>query len=541
MASRTWLAIVLCCAVWFGYMKWFAPLPPPHTESAEPAETTTGTNSTSSATASSSAKPLGASPGFPGQVLRPITTQSVKTDKFDVAFSAPGGKISEVVLNGYREAISSDSPRISTVSPQLSPYSLATLFTAPELAPLSNKSYVGSQNESVVHFKNEVAGVSLQKEYRVAKDGYFIDSTYTFAFPKASRSDWGYLMVPIGGTSVKYDAKNPLDSWEVVAYQNESVVRKTLDKIKDGEEVLQGNTSWVGFGNRYFATAIINQSQLNPDVVLVRHSDFVGAYLRYPLQTKADQDRLAFSIKVYSGPKDYTDLSKVPGMKQLINYGTFSILAYPLLELLRFFNRFVHNYGIAIILLTLLVRIIFYPLSLKSFRSMRNMQKLQPQIAAIKEKYKDDVQRFNQEQMALFKTHNVNPLGGCLPMLVQMPVFFALYAVLGNSIELFHAPFFGWVHDLSAKDPLYIFPVLMGISMFVQQKMTPTAGMDPTQAKMMMLMPVIFSFIMISLPSGLTIYIFLSTLMGILQQVSMNRERKSAPQLVPVSPTGSAK
>jgi YidC/Oxa1 family membrane protein insertase len=170
------------------------------------------------------------------------------------------------------------------------------------------------------------------------------------------------------------------------------------------------------------------------------------------------------------------------------------------------------------------------------------MQKLQPQIAAIKEKYKDDVQRFNQEQMALFKTHNVNPLGGCLPMLVQMPVFFALYAVLGNSIELFHAPFFGWVHDLSAKDPLYIFPVLMGISMFIQQKMTPAAGMDPTQAKMMLLMPVVFSFIMISLPSGLTIYIFLSTLMGILQQVSMNRERKStAPQLVPVSPNGSAK
>jgi YidC/Oxa1 family membrane protein insertase len=172
---------------------------------------------------------------------------------------------------------------------------------------------------------------------------------------------------------------------------------------------------------------------------------------------------------------------------------------------------------------------------------MKAMQKLQPQINALKEKYKDDAQKFGQEQLALFRAHKVNPAGGCLPILVQLPVFIALYAVLQNSIELFHAPFFGWVQDLSAKDPYYVFPALMGVSMFVQQKMTPAAGMDPTQQKILLLMPVIFSVVMLNLPSGLTAYIFLSTLLGILQQLLMNREqgKDTAPLVTaPQSPSG---
>ena len=158
---------------------------------------------------------------------------------------------------------------------------------------------------------------------------------------------------------------------------------------------------------------------------------------------------------------------------------------------------------------------------------MKAMQRLQPQISALKEKYKDDPAKMQQEQMALFKTHKVNPMGGCLPMLVQLPVFIALYAVLGNSIELFQAPFFGWIQDLSTKDPFYIYPVLMGVSMFVQQKLTPAAGMDPAQQKIMMFMPVLFSAMMINLPAGLTMYIFVSTLLGIMQQVMM-KEKNSA-------------
>jgi YidC/Oxa1 family membrane protein insertase len=257
----------------------------------------------------------------------------------------------------------------------------------------------------------------------------------------------------------------------------------------------------------------------------------MGAYLQYPLIFKDNQNELDLSLQFYIGPKEYTELSKVAGLKRLIDYGTFAFFAYPLLEILRFFHKYViQNYGIAIILLTLLVRGLFYPLSVKSMRSMKEMQKLQPQIASIKEKYKDDPKKLNEEQMALFKAHKVNPAGGCLPMLVQLPVFIALYAVLGNSIELFHAPFFGWIQDLSTKDPLYIYPVLMGLSMFAQQKIAPSAGMDPAQQKIMLVMPVIFSFMMVKLPSGLTLYIFVSTVLGIVQQMALKDKSTVVPQ-----------
>jgi YidC/Oxa1 family membrane protein insertase len=294
--------------------------------------------------------------------------------------------------------------------------------------------------------------------------------------------------------------------------------------------VHQGTTTWSGFGNRYFSTVLINESTINPDVVFTKGSDFTGVILRYPIVPKAGQKEVQFKFTVFSGPKDYAELSKYKGLKSLIDYGTFSFVAYPLLAVLKFFYRLIPNYGIAIILLTIAVRLVFYPLSAKSAQSMKAMQKLQPQLQALREKYKDDMTRFNQEQMALFKTHKVNPMGGCLPMLVQLPVFIALYAVLSNSIELFHAPFFGWIHDLSTKDPFYVFPILMGISMFIQQKMTPTAGMDPLQAKILLAMPVIFSFVMLNLPSGLTIYIFLSTVLGIVQQWLMNREPRNVAQ-----------
>jgi YidC/Oxa1 family membrane protein insertase len=192
----------------------------------------------------------------------------------------------------------------------------------------------------------------------------------------------------------------------------------------------------------------------------VKDSSWTGGVLRFPL-VFGNQSELSFDFKAFAGPKDY-DVLRTEELGGLIDYGFFSFFAFPLLELLRFFYRFVHNYGLAIILLTLLVRILFYPLSLKGYRSMKAMQKLQPQIAALKEKYKDDTQRFGQEQMALFKTHKVNPAGGCLPMLVQLPVFIALYAVLDGLVELFHAPFYFWIKDLIGKRSVLCLPCLDG-------------------------------------------------------------------------------
>ena len=177
------------------------------------------------------------------------------------------------------------------------------------------------------------------------------------------------------------------------------------------------------------------------------------------------------------------------------------------------------NYGISIVILTILMRFLTFPLQYKSFKSMKKMQVIQPELAKIKEKHKENPQKMQQETMALFKKAGANPLSGCLPMLAQMPVFFAFYQVLFTSVELVGAPFYFWISDLSVKDPYYVLPVLMGLAMFLNMKLTPTTTTDPAQKKMMMFMPVIFSVFMLNYPAGLTLYILISTVVGMAQQL----------------------
>jgi YidC/Oxa1 family membrane protein insertase len=214
-----------------------------------------------------------------------------------------------------------------------------------------------------------------------------------------------------------------------------------------------------------------------------------------------------------------------------IHYGWLDVIAKPLVRILQFFHKYVGNYGLAIILLTIVIKIVFWPLSHKSYKSMNRMKKIQPMMKELKEKYKDDRQKMNQELMRLYKTYKVNPAGGCLPMLLQIPVFIGLYEALLGSIELRHASFIPevpftdivWLADLAAKDPLYVSPVLMGLSMFLQQKLSPQAG-DPTQAKIMMFMPVFLTFIFLNFPAGLVVYFITNNLLSMLQQWLMLRK-----------------
>jgi YidC/Oxa1 family membrane protein insertase len=218
--------------------------------------------------------------------------------------------------------------------------------------------------------------------------------------------------------------------------------------------------------------------------------------------------------------KNYDHLLALGDKQHLaVDFGVFGIIAVPILRGLQFFYKYIPNYGVAIIFLTLLIRMLTFPLQYKSFKSMKKMQVLQPELTKLKEKFKDDPQRMQKETMALFKRAGANPLGGCLPLILQMPIFFAFYKVLYEAVELVEAPFMIWIHDLSQKDPYYVLPVLMAISMLLQQKFTPSTTTDDTQKKIMMFMPVVFGFIMKDLPSGLVLYIFVSTLFGILQQM----------------------
>jgi YidC/Oxa1 family membrane protein insertase len=305
-----------------------------------------------------------------------------------------------------------------------------------------------------------------------------------------------------------------------------NIEREDLKKMASSK-TLGPDVSWGGFETKYFIAAMIPQTPSLTTLSLTKDAqNTVSVTLKSPKTLIPPGQTGSTGYSLYLGPKDYSLLSASnAGLENAIDFGDWlKWLAMPLLISLKFiYNNFIHNYGIAIILLTLVIKIIFWPLGNKSYRSMKEMQKLQPKIAEMRDKYKDDKARISQEMMALYKTHKVNPLGGCLPMIIQIPVFFGLYKTLLFAIELRHSPLIWWIQDLSAKDPYYITPIIMGATMFVQQKMTPPAG-DPMQAKIMLFMPVIFTVMFLNFPSGLVIYWLFNNVISIGQQYYINKQ-----------------
>ena len=305
-------------------------------------------------------------------------------------------------------------------------------------------------------------------------------------------------------------------------------------KMKE-DKLLSGRIGWVAYEDDYFISAVIPEDQKEGSFTgRLSSSGIIEAIYVAPSTIVRPLEKVSSGFTLYMGPRDLEILKKTgKKLDQAINFGFWDIIAKPLHFLLRYFNRFAHNYGVSIIILTVLIKIIFWPLSHKSFKSMKEMQKLQPLMAKIREKYKGDREQMQRELMGLYKTYKVNPMGGCLPILIQIPVFFALYRILANSIELRHAPFMLWITDLSAPDrllnfsfsipfmsPPYGIPVLtllMGASMFIQQKMSPAPG-DPAQAKVMMYLPIIFIVMFINLPSGLVLYWLTNNILSIMQQ-----------------------
>jgi YidC/Oxa1 family membrane protein insertase len=234
--------------------------------------------------------------------------------------------------------------------------------------------------------------------------------------------------------------------------------------------------------------------------------------------TVAPQAQKTISAQLFAGPEITSILKQVsPGLELTVDYGVLWPICQPIFWVLKNIHNVIGNWGLAIIFTTLIIKLLFFKLSAASYRSMGNMKKIQPKMEQLKERYGDDKQEFGKAVMELYKREKVNPLGGCLPILVQIPVFIALYYVLLESVELRHAPFMLWIHDLSAKDPYYVLPILMGLSMLVQQKLSP-APPDPVQAKVMMAMPIVFTFLFVQFPAGLVLYWVVNNVLSILQQ-----------------------
>ncbi|MGA1823279.1 MAG: membrane protein insertase YidC [bacterium] len=299
-------------------------------------------------------------------------------------------------------------------------------------------------------------------------------------------------------------------------------IGKIKDTIKNNY-----NIGWISLENNYFTSCIIPLQDDHESIILKKRINEkyskLSIGIKYPSKLILPGSIVKDEYLIYMGPKLERELVKVDqNLKYVINYGFFSFLARPTILLLRFIYKYIPNYGWAIILLTILTKIIFYPLTEKSFQSMKKMQTLQPKIAEIKKKYKNDMVQINQETMALYKEHHVNPMGGCLPMLIQIPVFFALYEALLVAIEIRGAPFMFWITDLSAMDPLLITPIIMGVTMFFQQK-TMSTSIDPAQAKLFAIMPIMFTFFFLGFPSGLVLYWMLNNILTIGHQYIVNK------------------
>jgi len=273
---------------------------------------------------------------------------------------------------------------------------------------------------------------------------------------------------------------------------------------------------WIGVMNRYFIAAMVGDEKSNYRYYFKGDGRTYQAGLLE--NARSDGSDAVFHSRIYVGPKSTPVMKTLnAGLERSVDYGWFAVIAKPLHDLLLFFHGMISNFGLCIILLVILIKILFFWPTKKSYESMAAMRKLQPEMKRLKDLYGDDRQKMGQETMALYKKNKVNPLGGCLPMVIQIPVFFALYKTLLVSIEMRQAPFFGWIHDLSVMDPYYILPVLMGASMLVQQQLNP-APPDPMQAKIMKFLPVIFTFMFLFFPSGLVVYWLVNNILAIAQQ-----------------------
>ena len=317
---------------------------------------------------------------------------------------------------------------------------------------------------------------------------------------------------------------------------NGGLVKDSPAKV-NGTVTHEGVPAWLSLQDKYFLGALIPRGEEKVGPILVEKEGENTLSVRVKMGGPATNQTNAFSL--YAGPKEYDRLTSLGvNLEESIDFGWFifgswlpvRLVAKPIFYLLRFFYQFTHNYGVAIILVTVLVKTLFFPITRKSLLSMKAMSSVQPKVAAIRKKWANDKEKMNRELMSLYKEEKINPLGGCLPMLVQIPFFIALFNILYTTIDLRQAPFLFWIQDLSDKDPYYVLPVIMGISMFVQQYTQPST-MDPTQAKVMLFLPIIYTFFFLKFPSGLVLYWLVNNVLSIAQQYLMSREGGPIPKV----------
>jgi YidC/Oxa1 family membrane protein insertase len=506
---------------------------------------------TASAISSPAASAPGAAPSGGAQTATltaanpggPERTVKVDSDYYVAVFTSRGARLKSFKLKGYKQTADKNSPPYEMV--QVSPgghlplgavmtrdgqviddYELDYTTIAPELIALE------PGRDSTLAFSAKTAdGATITKTFTFRRSSYVYGMDVAVTDGKAKLEQLGESMSqPLTAHEGYYDIPElQADVSDKVITHNE----KNLKSLKPEDSTATGPIIYAGFGDRYFLSVFLPEEPKTGRLVMAYAGDEALARVLFDGTT-------TIHSRVYMGPKLLEALEAAnPALRKAIDFGWAGILALVFLRTLKLFHYVAPNYGVDIILLTVSIRILFLPISIKSQRSMMKMQRLQPQMERLREKYKDNNEQLQKEMVDLYKRNHVNPLGGCAPMALQLPIFIGLYEALLNSVELRHAPFAGWINDLSTPDCLHIpgmpqlpmvhchgLPVLvllMGASSFLQQYMTPTSP-DPNQQKMMMLTPLIFTIMLINFPAGLSLYYFSTNVLGIIQQYFLNKE-----------------
>ncbi|MBY8946136.1 MULTISPECIES: membrane protein insertase YidC [unclassified Pseudomonas] len=477
----------------------------------------------------------------------------IKTDVLDLAIDPQGGDVAKLTLplyprrqdhpeipfqlfdNGGERVYQAQSGLIGTNGPDASPTG-RPIFSAEK----KNYQLADGQDQLVVDLKFSKDGVNYIKRFTLKRGLY--DIVVTYLIDNQSAQPWTGAMF----AQLKRDASSDPSSSTATGTATylgaalwtssepyKKVSMKDMDKVAEDKTkapiTYNVNGGWVAWLQHYFVTAWIPQPGQN-NAVLAR-KDSKGNYIigyTGPAMTVAPGAKAETSATLYAGPKSQAVLKELsPGLELTVDYGILWFIAQPIFWLLQHIHSIVGNWGFSIIFLTMLIKGIFFPLSAASYKSMARMRAVAPKLAALKEQHGDDRQKMSQAMMELYKKEKINPLGGCLPILVQMPVFLSLYWVLLESVEMRQAPFMLWITDLSIKDPFFILPIIMGATMFIQQRLNPTPP-DPMQAKVMKMMPIIFTFFFLWFPAGLVLYWVVNNVLSISQQWYITRKIEAA-------------
>ncbi|MGE4293029.1 MAG: membrane protein insertase YidC [Desulfovibrio sp.] len=535
--KRIILALVLSFAVFFGWQLLF-PQPQPQQP---PAETAQQNDQQPARVEPPAAPPLEAV-----KDLAPIeATQgrqiTVQTPLYTARFDTQGGLLESLTLNNYYKTVpikgQPEPDKINMVSGGASLGLLVDGKRTWENAQWDTEVQDLSLHEgsSTLTFHGRIEGYDIERILTFEADNYLIKEEVRVVSAGATSADLKITRQAATNalTAMSSNYNQAQITWMVAGGRDSEHDQKDLRN--EGLPTV-ANPTWAAIDDNYFVLAaqpaeqVMLDGGMNDDTFFMNLSASLGSIR--PGESKSVR------TSYFIGPKERNLLAAAsPELAQTVDFGWFDFIAKPLLIFLVWLHQYVNNWGVAVIILTIIIKLIFWPLSQRSYKSMEQMKKIQPMAAKLREKYKDDKQRMNQETMQLYKTYKVNPAGGCLPMVVQIPVFFGLYKALLGAIELRHAGFIDtlpftnmvWLADLSAKDPFYITPLIMGATMFLQQMMTPTAG-DPTQKKLMYIMPVVFTFLFLNFPAGLVVYWLCNNVLSIAQQwwIAHGSKRKKA-------------